>query len=113
MPLGYSAADDLPSDESGRRPLKATSELDGLARPQARAHKEAEEDGGAAAAGLKHAALILTRLRSPGGGGKRGQCGGLPTVQFKSATCPPRCGMKFPSYLRSRSGRSSSTEETK
>jgi hypothetical protein len=50
MPLGYSAADDLPSDESGRRPLKATSELDGLARPQARAHKEAEEDGGAAAA---------------------------------------------------------------
>ena len=49
-PLGYGAADDLPGDEPGRRPPKATSELEGLARPQARAHKEAEEDGGTAAA---------------------------------------------------------------
>ena len=60
-PLGYGAADELPGDEPRRRPPKATSELEGLARPQARAHKEAEEDGGTAAAhcdasrcGLQH-----------------------------------------------------------
>ena len=50
MPLGYGAADDLPGHEPGRRPAEATPELEGLARAQPRAHKEAEEDGRTAAA---------------------------------------------------------------
>ena len=90
MPLGYSAADDLPSDESGRRPLKATSELDGLARPQARAHKEAEEDGGAAAAHSDASSRGHQRSSEVGKRRKLGKEATHGTVQFYFILCCER-----------------------
>ena len=61
-PLGNGTAHHLPGDEPWSRPPKATPELGGLARPQARTHKEAEEEGGMAAAHGDVSSVLTERL---------------------------------------------------
>ena len=65
-PLGNGTAHHLPGDEPWSRPPKATPELGGLARPQARTQKEAEEEGGTAAAHGDASSVLTERLGASG-----------------------------------------------